>query len=154
MDQITFGVSRQLHHKWRVRSCPVNEAWEECETEANMTRTSQGNLGLGRCHCIISQNTIAQEKTSTLWLYFGWGCHSSGACQFTVPTKLLTIERVDCLTFASPKSVIFATPLEVTRIFEDLQSRWITDGLCEWRYWRPRAISSIMQTFKLVNNVR
>jgi hypothetical protein len=33
------------------------------------------------------------------------------------------MDLVDCFTFANPKSAIFATPLEVMRMFEDLQSR-------------------------------
>jgi len=114
--------------------------------------TSQGYLGSGRCHWNISQYTIAHEKTSTLKLYFGCGCHNSGACQLTVPTKLLTIDRVDCLTLASPKSVILATPLLVMRILEDLQSRWMTDGLWLWRYWIPRAMSTIIHTYSMCEN--
>lgn len=106
--------------------------------------TSQGNFLLGRCHWSISQNTMAQEKTSTLWLYLGCACQSSGACQLTVPTRLRTIDRVDCFTLASPKSAILAVPRMVMRIFDDLQSRWMTDGLRRWRYSKPRAISSIM----------
>lgn len=90
--------------------------------------TSQGNFLFGKCHCSISQNTIAHENTSTLWLYLGCACHSSGACQLTVPTKLRTIDRVDCLTFANPKSAILAVPREVMRMLEDLQSLWITEG--------------------------
>lgn len=81
---------------------------------------------------------------STLWLYFGWGCHSSGACQLTVPTRLTTIDRVDCLTLASPKSAIFAVPLLVIKMLDDLQSRWMTEGLRSCRYWMPRAMSSAM----------
>lgn len=106
--------------------------------------TSQGNFFVEACHWSISQYTQAHEKTSTLWLYFGCADQSSGACQFTVPTRLRTIDRVDCFTFASPKSAIFAVPFEVIRIFDDLQSRWITDGFRSWRYWRPRAMSSII----------
>jgi hypothetical protein len=62
----------------------------------------------------------------------------------TVPTRLRTIDRVDCFTFASPKSAIFAVPLAVMRMFDDLQSRWITDGLRRCRYSSPRAMSSII----------
>ena len=54
--------------------------------------------------------------------------HNSGACQLTIPTRLRIIDLVDCLNFANPKSAIFATPLAVMRILEDLQSRCMIDG--------------------------
>src|SRR5712672_3581895 len=90
--------------------------------------TSHGYFLLGRCHCSISQYTAPPANTSTLWLYLGCGCHSSGACQLTVPTRLRTMERVLCFTLAKPKSAILATPFDVMRIFDDLQSRWMTEG--------------------------
>ena len=111
--------------------------------------TSQGNFFVGACHWSISQNTIAHENTSTLWLYFGCACHSSGACQLTVPTRLRTIERVDCLTLARPKSAIFAVPFAVMRIFDDLQSRWMMDGFLVCRYSKPLAISSIIDSYSV-----
>ena len=117
---------------------------KENQKERIKMRTSQGNFLVVACHWSISQNTIAQEKTSTLWLYFGCACQSSGACQFTVPTRLRTIDRVDCFTLASPKSAILAVPLAVMRILDDLQSRWMMDGFRVWRYSSPRAISSII----------
>lgn len=98
---------------------------------------------LGLCHCNISQYTHAHEKTSTLWLYFGCATHNSGACQFTVPTRLRTIDLVDCFTFAKPKSAIFAVPFDVIKIFDDLQSRCMTDGFRVCKYSKPRAMSSI-----------
>lgn len=55
------------------------------------------------------------------------------------------MDRVDCFTLASPKSAILAVTLEVTRTLEDLQSRWITGGLCSWRYLIPRAMSSMRE---------
>lgn len=105
---------------------------------------SQGCFLTDKCHCNISQNTNAHEKASTLWLYFGCAVQSSGACQFTVPTRLLTMDRVDCLTLASPKSAILAVPRAVIRILDDLQSLWMMDGFRVCKYSRPRAISSIM----------
>ena len=111
--------------------------------------TSQGYFGSSRCHCSISQKTQAHEKTSTLWLYFGCAAQSSGACQLTVPTKLRTIDLVDCLTFARPKSAILAVPLDVIKMFDDLQSRCITDGFRLCRYSKPRAMSSIIHNYNM-----
>ena len=144
----TFDAWLQQRRKSRARSCPGMPVSRSHKTQAR-ARTSQGNFFSLTCHCSISQKTIAHEKTSTLWLYFGLGCQSSGACQLTVPTRLRTIDRVDCFTFARPKSVIFATPLEVIRILEDLQSRWMTDGFLVCKYSRPRAISSMMESYRL-----
>lgn len=58
------------------------------------------------------------------------------------------MERVDCLTLASPKSAILAVPRAVIRILDDLQSRWMMEGFRVCRYSRPRAISSIMLSYE------
>lgn len=54
------------------------------------------------------------------------------------------MERVDCFTFARPKSAILALPLAVIKMLEDLQSRWMTEGLRQCRYSMPRATSRAM----------
>lgn len=100
----------------------LEKGLELYDREDVVALTSQGNFLFGTCHWSISQYTMAHEKTSTLWLYLGCACQSSGACQLTVPTKLRTIDRVDCFTLAKPKSAIFAVPREVMRMLDDLQS--------------------------------
>jgi hypothetical protein len=57
-------------------------------------------------------------------------------------------EEPDQLTLARPKSLSLATPSAVMRTLDDLMSRWMTMGLCVWRYSRPREMPSIISSIE------